>query len=637
MSPRFAHAICAVAGLCVSLPVAGASPQDSPQFRARVDLIQLDVSAVDKNHQPVRGLTAADFTILENGKKQAIQAFVPIDLPEEPPRTPGWMLDVAPDVIANTGVDEDRLVVIVLDDYSVDITKDLWAQKSLKEIGHGIIDRLGPRDLAAVVYTVASKNNQEFTHDRERLLAAVDRYSPAAVPQFAAMLVLERVCEVLGSVTQRRKVVVLVSPGGLPPGSGNIISIAQHFNVNIFPIDPAGIRVGTVAPPAPVVDLGPTVPGRLGNPVGVPTLREDMERTNDIDRLNGLRASMYFLANATGGHFFQWNEFTKSLNQVFRETGSFYLLGYVSSNTVPDDKFRTLDIKVNRRGVTVRARTFNSPKPLLSRTPLATAPPPSLEALAGLVPVRGVPLSITAVPFATEAPYAAGATPAVAVALGLPAPADGADDLDVLIKAFTFDGVLKQTKSLRAHVDARASAVGPDSQVQIVDRLDLPPGRYQLRAGVTSARRQTSGSVYADLDVPDFMKQPLSLSGVALSDPRITRVVSAEATGRLLQVVPMTTRTFDKMAIVTSFVEVYQNPGLRVQPVALTVHIHDDREQVVFSQTDAIDAARFDALHRAPFSLVLPLRTLKPGEYLLTLEAKAGTATARRDVRFAVK
>ena len=282
-----------VVGAGVSLLVARAAPQDAPQFRARVDLIQLDVSVVDKNHQPVRGLTAADFTILENGKKQTIQAFVPIELPEEPPRTPGWMRDVAPDVIANTGVDEDRLVVIVLDDYSVDITKDLWAQKSLKEIGHGIIDRLGPRDLAAVVYTVASRNNQEFTHDRDRLLAAVDRYNPAAVPpQFAAMSVLERVCEVLGSVTQRRKVVVWVSPGAVPPGSGiyNIIAIAQHFNVNIFPIDPAGIRVGTVAPPAPAIDLGPTVPGKLGNPATFPTLREDQDRVTDIDRLNSLRA-----------------------------------------------------------------------------------------------------------------------------------------------------------------------------------------------------------------------------------------------------------------------------------------------------------------------------------------------------------
>ena len=309
---------------------------------------------------------------------------------------------------------------------------------------------------------------------------------------------------------------------------------------------------------------------------------------------------------------------------MFRETGSFYLLGYASSNTVPDDKFRALDIKVNRRGVTVRARTGNSPQPLPNRMPLATAPPPSLEALAGLVPVRGVPLSITAVPFATDARYTAGATPAIAVALGLPAPADGADDLDVLIKAFTFDGVLKQTKSLRAHVDALASAVGPDRQVQIVDRLDLPPGRYQLRAGVTSVRRQTSGSVYADLDVPDFMKAPLSLSGVALSDPRITRVVSAEATGRLLPVVPMTTRSFDRTAVVTSFVEVYQSTGLRVQPVSLTVGIRDDREHVVFSQTDAIDAARFDALHRAPYSLVLPLGILKPGEYSADLRGQGG-------------
>jgi hypothetical protein len=226
---------------------------------------------------------------------------------------------------------------------------------------------------------------------------------------------------------------------------------------------------------------------------------------------------------------------------------------------------------------------------------------------------------------------------AVAVALGLPAPAEGADDLDVLIKAFTFDGVLKQTRSLRAHVDARASGYGSDGQVQIVDRLDLPPGRYQLRAGVSSVRRGASGSVYADLDVPDFTRVPLSLSGIALSDPRTTRVISAEAEGRLLPIVPMTIRTFDPTANVTSLIEVYQSLGANVQPVVMAINIRDDREQIVVNASQTMDAIRFGASHQALCRFELPLAKLARGEYLLTFDAKAGTMTARRDVRFTVR
>jgi VWFA-related protein len=588
------HWHAAVLGLALlSVPPQPLASQDAAQFKTRVDLMQIDVSVRDKKKEPVRGLTAADFTILENGKKQAIQTFVPVNLAEEPPSPPTWMRDVAPDVISNTGVEDERLVVIVMDDFSEDVSKDLFAIRSAKEIARGVIERLGPHDLAAVVFTVGSKNNQEFTHDRQRLLAAVDQFNPAAyLPQFSAFAVLERVCEVLGSVQQRRKALIWVSAGVVPPGTSlrTVIDIAQAGNVNIYPIDPAGIRVGNVAPASSSSAAGAAQVGAASNPTYVPSLRDDTERMNNIDRLNYLRQGMYWLAGRTGGTFFQWNEFQKSLNQVFRETGAFYLLGYASSIPVVDDKPRTIEVKVNRPGVTVSARSGYFPKTPTQEAPLP--PPPSraaLEALAGLVPVRGVPLSITAVPFATGAANGTGPFAGVAVALGLPAPAEGADDLDVLIKAFTFDGVLKQTKSLRAHVDARASAVGSDRQVQIVDLLDLPPGRYQLRAGVTSALHQTSGSVYADLDVPDFAKAPLSISGVALNDPMGRTVISTEAAGRLPSVVPMTTRAFEQQARIVSLIEVYSGVAAKSPPVVVDITIKDVREKAVFKQVDTID------------------------------------------------
>ena len=209
-----------IVGLAVSVWGAPEARQGAPQFGARVDLIRLDVSVVDRNHQPVQGLTASDFTILEDNKPQRIQTFLPVVLADEPPSTATWIRDIAPDVVSNTGIDEDRLVVIVMDDYSDDVSKDLFAMRSVKEVARGIVDRLGPRDLGAVVYTVASKHNQEFTHDRERLRAAVEHFDPAAVlPQFSTLAVLERVCLVLGSVENRRKVVIWVSPGEVPPGS----------------------------------------------------------------------------------------------------------------------------------------------------------------------------------------------------------------------------------------------------------------------------------------------------------------------------------------------------------------------------------------------------------------------------------
>ena len=623
---RGATLFLALAGASIAI-VLRAAPQDAPQFRTRLDLVQLDVSVVDSKHQPVRGLTADDFTVLENGKRQAIQAFVPIDLPEEPPRTPGWMRDVAPDVVANTNVDEDRLIVLVLDDYSEDMDKDLFGQKKIKEIAHGIIDRLGPRDLAAVVYTVASKNNQEFTHDHARLIEAVDKYNRlAAIPEMAAPFVLPRVVEVLGSVPQRRKILIWLSPGVLPPGSAGVIELAQHYNVNIFPIDPTGIRPATAQPPAPNVAVDPTAP---------PTFADNIARMSDIEHLSALRTNMFFLAAGTGGQMFQFNEFTKSINQVLTETGSFYLLGYVSTNTTPDDKWRDVEVKVNRKGVTVHARTKNSPKPFATPASASAAPSPALEALAGLVPVRDVPISLSVVPFMSEASAGPTTAAAVMVAIGLPAPVEGADDFDVVLKAFTFDGTLKGTRTFPAHVTA-TSTKAADRQVQVIQRVDLPPGRYQMRVGVTSAQRRASGSVYADFDVPDFGRDLVSMSGVALSNVLERGIIAPDMPGRLPIVLPMTTRAFAANALAAGLIEFYQGGNKPVQDVPVWLTIQDDREQVVWRQTEVVATNRFDATRRAPFRFDLPLTKLAPGEYLLTIEAAGEKAKIQRAVRFRV-
>jgi hypothetical protein len=70
-------------------------------FRAGVDLVQLDVLVLDRNRRPVTGLTAADFTVLEEGTPRPVAAFVAVDLPSATATPEGWTRDVAPDVVRN--------------------------------------------------------------------------------------------------------------------------------------------------------------------------------------------------------------------------------------------------------------------------------------------------------------------------------------------------------------------------------------------------------------------------------------------------------------------------------------------------------------------------------------------------------
>src|SRR5438094_513153 len=92
-----------------------ASQASQPAFRAGVEIVDVDVSVLDKARQPVRGLTAADFTVLEDGKRRPIVAFTPVELaPRELPTAP-WMGEIAPDAQTNDLEREGRLVVVLFD------------------------------------------------------------------------------------------------------------------------------------------------------------------------------------------------------------------------------------------------------------------------------------------------------------------------------------------------------------------------------------------------------------------------------------------------------------------------------------------------------------------------------------------
>src|SRR5579862_7790756 len=170
-------ALGAVAAVCL----AEAQQTPHPQFRAGVDLVQVDVTVLDKNHRPVRGLTAADFTIIEDGKPQTIAAFSPVDVPDPPPvpivagKPVTWMRDVSSDVQSND-VASGRIVVLLIDDAL--IPNDPRIVANAKKITKEIVGRLGPGDRMSVIFTEGSRQAQDFTSDRARLQAAVEKMHP---------------------------------------------------------------------------------------------------------------------------------------------------------------------------------------------------------------------------------------------------------------------------------------------------------------------------------------------------------------------------------------------------------------------------------------------------------------------------
>jgi hypothetical protein len=84
--------------------LAAQQPLPAPQvFQTRTDVVSVDVTVLDKNRHPVSGLTARDFTVLEDGKERPVVAFTPVDLPPrvDSHATAAWTRDVRPDVTSN--------------------------------------------------------------------------------------------------------------------------------------------------------------------------------------------------------------------------------------------------------------------------------------------------------------------------------------------------------------------------------------------------------------------------------------------------------------------------------------------------------------------------------------------------------
>src|SRR3954469_3645068 len=105
--------VAALSSILAAVILLGAQePAGMPQatFRAAVDLVQIDVAVLDGKRRPVRGLTAADFTLFEDGRPQPIVAFTEVDVPRRGATPPArWLRDAAPDVVSNQVPDEGRL------------------------------------------------------------------------------------------------------------------------------------------------------------------------------------------------------------------------------------------------------------------------------------------------------------------------------------------------------------------------------------------------------------------------------------------------------------------------------------------------------------------------------------------------
>ena len=610
-----------------------------PQFRIGIDVRQLDIVVLDRDGRPLHGLTASDFTVVEDGKPQKIANVEEIVVPERGGPSAEWMRDVAPDVRTNHIPLDGRLIVIVIDDA---LNRDLEVIEPAKKIAREIVNRMGPSDLAAVVFSWANQHSQDFTADRTRLLAAIERLRPGAAATDAAVMspafgesnfrqasiaTLDKASEYLRAIEGRRKTLFYVSVG-----------VPVDWEDIATPITNLGAQGVIVGDKLAMKDLGDAMRGLLAEAqlanVAVYAL-SPAGLTVDDTRLQ--QDFLRSVADNTGGvAVVNTNAPETRVADIFTATSAYYLLAYDIQK--PDDgKYRRIEVRVNRPGATVQARkgfyATRPKKPEAATTDAASKVSPLATAMAGFLPKGDVPMQAIALPFAL-----AGGTPEAAVAIVARIQQPRVDkrtthQVDLLTSAFDSNGAPKGSR----RQTARVTMLPSDTEIaeyEVLSRIDLKPGRYNLRIAAHNTATDKSGSVFYDLDVPDFRKDGLWMSGAALAVKPGLLAAPRGALSALLPVVPTTIREFMADDEVYGFVQIVQGGKRTPANVTLEIKIADARDRTVHRASDTLESSMFSATRFAEYRFTIPVEALAPGPYLLTIAADAAGRSARRDVRF---
>jgi VWFA-related protein len=444
------------------------------------------------------------------------------------------------------------------------------------------------------------------------------------------------------------------APKGFPAGRTELreklrgfIDAANRANVTLYAFDPTVYTQGG----DDLVDIASANPGDYDSKTGIEVVRTSRVLDGILAAQDNLRA----LSTETGGFAVISRSFPDAFERIRADNSRYYILGYYPTNDKRDGKYRRIDVRVRKAGLKVTARRgYLVPKGDKKEAPfVATAEgtsAPLREALLSTLPVAGLPITVTAAAF-NVAPGRA------SVLLMLQTPPRSVKFVE---EGGRFNGKLEVSfvavdelgKTVGGeHVDL-AMPLKPDLY-KVVDevgllvesRVSLPPGRYLLRVAARDVNAERVGSVYCDLEVPDYAKLPLSMSGVVIA--------SAESMAanprpdperrRMLPDTPSVLRHFRQSDELTVLTEVYDTKIATPHGVDIVVTVMSEERQVVFRHEDTRATSEIQAAAGTTggfgYVVKVPLAAIAPGSYVLAVEVRSrldGDKPVRHETAFTV-
>jgi len=291
---------------CGAPVVAQEPPRPRPER-----LLTIDAVALDRKNNPVTDLRQEEVEVWIGGYRVPIDAFEAVTPATDPL--------------------EGRLIVLLLDD----VTLPLQLVPRAREAARRFVNQMGPDDEMAIVLLNGAV--MESTSDRARLLRTIETYNvrPSGVMRIDELgaHVLNTVATIAGRLAEapdRRGVIAAIGASWLfdrpipPPSVARDLraewTAAMRAlaigHASLYVIEPAGVGMSPVG-------------GGSGG-----------------------------FAHATGGHtFLNTNDLTGAADRIMRETAHYYLIAVTDPPVQRKADLRELEVKVLRRGVTIRART----------------------------------------------------------------------------------------------------------------------------------------------------------------------------------------------------------------------------------------------------------------------------------------
>ena len=507
---------------------------------------------------------------------------------------------------------------------------------------------------------------------------------------------LKNTAEFLGSVRGRRKAVLFFSEGLDYPirdvfgahdatvvirATQDAISTAARANVNYYTIDPRGLAgmttdfmesagigngVGTTGPVLFVPGTNTPSSGVTGASGGVFNVQDEL-----LQEFRTSQDTLRELAEQTGGIA---SVNTNNVNPVFQRIADansrYYVLGYYPPTHPRDGRFHKIEVRVTRPGLRVEARRgYASPR---GRTPEerkrdeaarlardARRPDgkrtstPLIGALTSPIPQSGLTFAVNAAPF--KGPQAE-ASVALAIEIDgvrLPYAEPDAKGMAANKIELSFYGLDERGKALSAAWSELELNLRPETRDRVTahgvranPRINLPAGRYQIRIGARETVGGQTGSVFYDIDVPDFRKEKLMLSGLLMTTPSVQQTPSIQpdpVVSKLLPAPATSRRDFPQSDVLALYTEIYDNDTSRQQrhiDVSVQV-ISEDGTKMVVSRDELVNGTSGEK----PWDIYgyakrIPLKALAPGRYVLRMEAavrgKDG-ATATREAPITIR